>query len=235
MGIVNQDASSTFDIVGPDEFNISYVDGSGSAGDYFQDTFKIGGATLTQFQMGLATTTSIGTGIMGIGYNTSEANLGTGNGTVYPNLPVAMVNQGVINSAAYSLWLNDLRKFCKPPRRVFTNIFRIRFWVYSLRWRGYCQVHWALDFHRCVPHRSISPHQLLHCSIDFPLRNQLFRNRRPHTLQLRHSSNPRLRNHHHPPPRRPGLSDLLRTRSPNQQTIRRGHRPLRPRKEHRNP
>jgi len=61
--------------------------------------------------MGLATATTIGTGIMGIGYNTSEANVDTGNGTEYPNLPLAMVNQGVINSAAYSLWLNDLRKF----------------------------------------------------------------------------------------------------------------------------
>ena len=73
---------------------------------------RIGGATLTNFEMGLATATTIGTGIMGIGYNSSEANISTGNGTEYANLPLAMVNQGVINSAAYSLWLNDLRKFC---------------------------------------------------------------------------------------------------------------------------
>jgi hypothetical protein len=66
---------------------------------------------LTNFEMGLATETTIGTGIMGIGYNTSEANVDTGNGTEYANLPLAMVNQGVINSAAYSLWLDDLRKF----------------------------------------------------------------------------------------------------------------------------
>lgn len=58
--------------------------------------------------MGLATDTTIGTGIMGIGYNTSEANLGTGNGTVYANLPFALVDSGIINSEAYSLWLNDL-------------------------------------------------------------------------------------------------------------------------------
>jgi hypothetical protein len=64
--------------------------------------------------MGLATETTIGTGIMGNGYNTSEANVDTGNRTEYANLPLAMVNQGLINSAAYSLWLNDLRKFCLP-------------------------------------------------------------------------------------------------------------------------
>jgi hypothetical protein len=87
------------------------VDGTGSTGSYFQDTFTIGGGSLKQFQMGLASSTTIGTGIMGIGYNNSEANVDTGNGTEYPNLPLAMVNQGLINSAAYSLWLNDLRKF----------------------------------------------------------------------------------------------------------------------------
>lgn len=63
--------------------------------------------------MGLALDTTIGTGIMGIGYNSSEANIDTGNGTTYANLPIALVNQGKINSAAYSLWLNDLRK-CSP-------------------------------------------------------------------------------------------------------------------------
>jgi len=60
--------------------------------------------------MGLATAGTLGVGIMGIGYNNSEANVETGNGTIYPNLPDALVDAGVINSAAYSLWLNDLRK-----------------------------------------------------------------------------------------------------------------------------
>jgi len=59
--------------------------------------------------MGLGKDTSIGIGIMGIGYNTSEANTFTGNGTIYPNLPFAMVDNGLIKSEAYSLWLNDLR------------------------------------------------------------------------------------------------------------------------------
>ena len=84
------------------------MDGTGSTGDYFQDTFSIGGGSIKQFEMGLATDSSIGVGIMGIGYNTSEANIGTGNGTTYPNLPYAMANAGLINANAYSLWLNDL-------------------------------------------------------------------------------------------------------------------------------
>jgi hypothetical protein len=96
--------------VEPNGFNISYVDGTGSAGDYFQDTFTIGGGSIKNFEMGLGLDSTISVGIMGIGYNTSEANVDTGNGTEYPNLPIAMANAGLIKANAYSLWLNDLRK-----------------------------------------------------------------------------------------------------------------------------
>ena len=65
--------------------------------------------------MGLATDSTIGVGIMGIGYNSSEANVEAGNGTVYVNLPQAMQNAGLINANAYSLWLDDLRKFDSEP------------------------------------------------------------------------------------------------------------------------
>ncbi|KAL3419823.1 aspartic-type endopeptidase opsB 1 [Phlyctema vagabunda] len=108
-GSFDSSASSTFDDIAPGEFNISYVDGSGSAGDYFEDTFSIGGSSVEKLQMGLALDTTIGVGIMGIGYNTSEANIQTGDGTIYPNLPEALVSGGVINTNAYSLWLDDLQ------------------------------------------------------------------------------------------------------------------------------
>lgn len=108
-GSFDSSASSTFQVVGQDEFNISYVDDTGAAGDYFTDVFQIGGQTLDNFQMGLATDTTIGIGIMGIGYANSEANVFTGNGTVYPNLPLALVNAGLISTPAYSLWLDDLQ------------------------------------------------------------------------------------------------------------------------------
>ncbi|TGO07939.1 hypothetical protein BTUL_0235g00020 [Botrytis tulipae] len=108
-GSFDNSASKTFLDVDQDAFNISYVDGTGSTGDYFQDTFSIGGATVKGFTMGLATDTSISIGIMGIGYNSSEANIQTGNGTTYPNLPNAMVSSGLIKSNAYSLWLDDLQ------------------------------------------------------------------------------------------------------------------------------
>ncbi|TVY59715.1 putative aspartic-type endopeptidase opsB [Lachnellula suecica] len=107
-GTFDHSSSSTFSVVEQDGFNISYVDGTGVAGDYFSDMFAIGGATVKGLEMGLASSGTIGQGIMGIGYNTSEANIDTGNGTVYPNLPNQLVDEGLINSLAYSLWLNDL-------------------------------------------------------------------------------------------------------------------------------
>jgi len=95
--------SSTFNDNGPGQFQASYVDGSATTGDYFQDTFAIGGVSVDQFQMGLAANSSIPNGIMGIAFDTAE-----GGGTVqYPNLVDTMVNQSIIATQAYSLWLDD--------------------------------------------------------------------------------------------------------------------------------
>ncbi len=70
----------------------------------------MGGATLNNFQMGLALDTTINYGLIGIAYSNSVANVFTGNGSEYPNLVDSMVLQGVIPTQAYSLWLDDLRK-----------------------------------------------------------------------------------------------------------------------------
>lgn len=60
--------------------------------------------------MGLGLETDIAYGLVGVGYAVNEAIVGSTQSTasVYPNLPVHMVNEGLINTVAYSLWLNDL-------------------------------------------------------------------------------------------------------------------------------
>ena len=57
--------------------------------------------------MAVATTARyIDTGIMGIGFDTDESvQPGV---KVYPNIVDDMVDQGLINTRAYSLWLDDL-------------------------------------------------------------------------------------------------------------------------------
>lgn len=84
-------------------FDITYADGTGSMGDYISDNFVISGATVKSLEMGLAFNTSVGVGIMGIGYDTNEATR-----RVYPNLIDQLVSQSLINTKAYSLYLDDL-------------------------------------------------------------------------------------------------------------------------------
>ncbi|KAK4462180.1 aspartic peptidase domain-containing protein [Cladorrhinum samala] len=110
LGSFNPSRSSTFEVVGRNEFDISYVDGSSSQGDYFTDVFEIGGATLQNMTMGLGQQTDIAYGLVGVGYAVNEAIVGSTQSlsSIYPNLPVNMVNEKLINSVAYSLWLNDL-------------------------------------------------------------------------------------------------------------------------------
>ncbi|KAK4231160.1 mitochondrial elongation factor g 1-like protein [Podospora fimiseda] len=110
LGSFDPSRSSTFEVVGDNEFDINYVDGSSSKGDYFTDLFEIGGATIQNMTMGLGQQTDIAYGLVGVGYAVNEAIVGTTQSlsSVYPNLPVNMVNENLINTVAYSLWLNDL-------------------------------------------------------------------------------------------------------------------------------
>jgi hypothetical protein len=96
--------SSSFKDISKGTFEAQYADQSGASGDYFTDTFSVGGATLQNFQMGLATRSTNALGLMGLGFDTNEATSGTGN-TTYPNLVDSMVSAGLIRSKAFSLWL----------------------------------------------------------------------------------------------------------------------------------
>ncbi|ROV93367.1 hypothetical protein VMCG_08426 [Cytospora schulzeri] len=108
-GSFNPELSSTFEDVGEGEFMIAYVDGSYAEGDYFTDTFQIAGASISDMTMGLGISTTIPYGLVGVGYKVNEAIVGTEDiSSAYSNLPVEMVNQGLIATNAYSLWLNDL-------------------------------------------------------------------------------------------------------------------------------
>lgn len=91
--------SSTFSNTSLD-FDISYVDGSSVQGYYFKDTLEIGGASVSELQMGLASTSDLEYGIMGIGFPGNEAAE-----TQYPNLIDKFYSEGLIAAKAYSLFL----------------------------------------------------------------------------------------------------------------------------------
>ena len=78
-------------------------------GDYIGDDFRLGGTTVRNLTMAVATKAkSVSTGIMGIGFNTDESIVANEGAEPYPNIIDEMVNQGLIGSHAYSLYLDDL-------------------------------------------------------------------------------------------------------------------------------
>lgn len=98
-------SSSTSKYISSD-FDIEYVDGSGASGDYFTDKVNWGGVT---FDLQFAVTDNFESGIQdtvfGVGFKYNEA---TTDGAIYDNLPYALKDQGIISSALYSLYLDDV-------------------------------------------------------------------------------------------------------------------------------
>lgn len=106
-GAYTANSSSTYEYIGS-YFNISYVDGSGASGDYVSDTITVDGQKLDRLQFGIGYSSSSSQGILGIGYEINEVQVGRAQKSPYKNLPSQMVADGMIQSNAYSLWLNDL-------------------------------------------------------------------------------------------------------------------------------
>ncbi|PSR77262.1 aspartic peptidase domain-containing protein [Coniella lustricola] len=98
----NSSESSTYKDLIPDGFEIEYADGTTAEGSYITDDFSIGGKTVKNLQLGLASQTAVGTGILGIGFELNEAAE-----KQYSNLVASMANQSLIPTMAYSLYLND--------------------------------------------------------------------------------------------------------------------------------
>lgn len=110
-GAYDSSASSTFSEVQRNGFSISYADGSGVFGDFYNDTVTIGKTTIQNMTMGLGINSTRALGIMGIGYDQGESIAATDPSKVYPNIITQLQDQGFTSSSAYSLWLNDLSTF----------------------------------------------------------------------------------------------------------------------------
>lgn len=110
LGTYDFSKSSTYTDPGLPEFQIQYVDGSEIQGAYISDVLNVGNAKLTNMTMAAALSSNDrGLGIMGIGFNSGEAEASGPGGFTYPNVVSVMKNQGFINTLAYSLWLDDLK------------------------------------------------------------------------------------------------------------------------------
>ena len=89
-------------------FNVSFVDGSAAAGDYATDAFNFSGQAIKSLQFGIGYTSTSNGGVLGLGYAAGEAGVKRAGLQPYANLPQKLVDEGIINTNAYSLWLNNL-------------------------------------------------------------------------------------------------------------------------------
>ena len=98
-------------------FRIGYVDGSMYNGSYFTDVVHFGPLSISDYQMGLVDKASglidqpsspKTAGILGVGFELGEAGVAKFNDTPYPNFVHQLKRQGVIDTMAYSLWLNKI-------------------------------------------------------------------------------------------------------------------------------
>ncbi|PYI09206.1 yapsin [Aspergillus sclerotiicarbonarius CBS 121057] len=105
-GVFTASDSSTIKTVGT-YLNDTYADGSNLYGPYVTDKVTVGNTTIDDMQFGLADSTTVSHGIVGVGYQIATYQ-SEHDGKVYANLPQALVDSGAIKSAAYSLWLDGL-------------------------------------------------------------------------------------------------------------------------------
>lgn len=109
FGTYRSGSSSTFQQLDLPDFQIRYVDGTQITGTYLSDVLNVGNTKITNMTMAQALRANTrGIGIMGIGFQENESSAQTA-GFTYPTIVDMMVTQGIINSRAYSLWLDDLQ------------------------------------------------------------------------------------------------------------------------------
>lgn len=100
-GGFNPALSSTNQILNHD-YHARYAEG-GASGSWVTDTLQIGPVTLTDFQFAVADSViNSSTGIFGVSFREQESD----GGTLYPNFPVALKQQGYIEKSAYSLFFS---------------------------------------------------------------------------------------------------------------------------------
>lgn len=114
LATYDPDESSTYEIVDRDAFSIQYLDSSGAEGDYISETFHIANTSIKALQVGLAESSTINSGLLGVGFSANVAAEDP-----YPNIVDLFVEQDLIDTAAYSLYLVRLPLICTPFCLIF--------------------------------------------------------------------------------------------------------------------
>jgi len=111
-GQFDPSSSSSYNIIDEGGFNITYAGpGDSDAGNWVEESVTVGGSTtINNTIIGVALDGADQHGVMGVGYDTNEAQPNPSQNGSYPSVLDHMVSQGLINRKAYSLYLNDLNE-----------------------------------------------------------------------------------------------------------------------------
>lgn len=99
--------SSTYTLVGTNQFSSKFGDGSSVSGDFATDIVAFGDLAVEDAQFGVAVninnTSGFAISLMGIGYSYLESSA-----TPYPNMPEMLHQAEIINSRLYSIYLDHI-------------------------------------------------------------------------------------------------------------------------------
>ena len=106
-GTFNSKKSSSFHSNGT-SFSITYADNTFAKGTWGQDTIDFGNIEVENMNIAVCDQTDNAQGVLGIGLGGLEVtSQGSSSPYIYENLPLKLVSDGLINKAAYSVYLDD--------------------------------------------------------------------------------------------------------------------------------
>lgn len=89
------------------DFSIQYVDKSAASGQFVSDSMYFDHKLVPDVQFGLAFVSNIDPGMFGLGYDRNEAQAPLGQEKYYPSFGQTLVDRGMINVKAFSMWMID--------------------------------------------------------------------------------------------------------------------------------
>ncbi|KAL8661912.1 MAG: hypothetical protein Q9202_005194 [Teloschistes flavicans] len=105
-GTYDANVSTTYRYI-DSKFDITYNPQLYGRGDHAFDNLHFGGQVLTGAEFGIGYDSTSQYSVLELGYPIHEAHPGDPNFKPFSNFPQLMVDQGLIRTKAFSIWLND--------------------------------------------------------------------------------------------------------------------------------
>lgn len=107
-GTYTPENSHTYVPVENSYFAVTYADQTGASGNFAIDTITVSDVSIQGVQFGGAYSSGSALGVIGLGYAAGQQGVWQGGAATYPTFPEQLVNHGLVNLNAYSLYLGSL-------------------------------------------------------------------------------------------------------------------------------